>query len=404
MSLGLLSVTPGSPAYAAGFRNIDRLISCNDKPLNDWIDFLYSASGTLITLKYARGPVTRRLTIRRNPGIDWGFTFQGQEPAVCRKKCIFCFVDQLPPNVRQSLQVKDDDIRYSFVHGTYVTLDRNDTEYAIRKHLTPLHISVHATDPLMRGRILGTGREEPVLPMLEKLSTAGIEMETQIVVVPGMNDGKQLDRTLEDLLSIPEVISVGVVPVGLTKYRNGLPKIRRPSEVEALQVVRQCNIWRKKAMKIHADGWVYPSDEFFIMAGLDIPTASYYENCTLRENGIGLLADLIKAKGREFTGNGIICTGTLAAPFLRQLLNGSDYFVTAIENSFLGPEIGVAGLLSGADIVNSVKELPDSYNSVILPSVMFNHEMITLDDLTPGMISQSTGREVLVVKNMEELI
>ncbi len=403
MTLGILSVTPGSPASTAGFRNTDKLVSCNGSPLNDWIDFLYCANGLFITLIYSRGPLIRRLTIRRIPGVDWGFAFQDQEPAVCRKKCIFCFVDQLPANVRPSLQVKDDDIRYSFTQGTYVTLDRDDTEYAIRKHLTPLHISVHATDPSVRGRILGTCREEPVLHMLKNLSKAGIEMETQIVVVPGLNDGEQLDRTLEELLSISGVISAGVVPVGLTKYRNGLPEIRRPSEAEALRVVSQCSMWRRKAMKNRGNAWVYPSDEFFIIAGLDIPPASYYKSCTLRENGIGLLAELLEISEKKFTGRGAVCTGTLAAPFLKRVLNGSDYHVTVVENTFLGPEIGAAGLLSGADIIRSVKELPDSYNSVILPDVMFNHDMLTLDDLTLEEISQSTDRDFLVLRGLEEL-
>ncbi len=402
--LGILSVTPGSPASAAGLRKIDRLVACNGIPLNDWIDFLYSANGLFADLTYTRGPLIRKLTLRRKPGYDWGFTFVGQEPAVCRKKCIFCFVDQLPGGVRQSLLIKDDDIRYSFVQGTYVTLDRDDTEYAIRKHLSPLHISVHSTDPSVRGRILGTGRAEPVMPMLEKLSGAGIEMETQIVIVPGFNDGEQLNRTLEDLLSIPGVISVGVVPVGLTKHRSGLPEIRRPDEAEASHIVNQCSIWRMKAMKTRNKTWVYPSDEFFVMAGLDVPPSHYYESCTLRENGIGLLADLLSNLGKKFTGSGAVCTGTLAAPFLRRVLNGSDYHVTVVENHFLGPDITVAGLLSGADIVRSVKELPDLYNSVILPGVMFNHDMLTLDDLSLDEISRLTGREVLVVKDLEELI
>ena len=245
--LGIRSVTPGSPASAIGLKTIDRLISCNGSPLSDWIDFLYSADGLFIDLVFRRGPIIRRLTVRRNTSVDWGLVFANQEPAVCRKKCIFCFVDQLPLNIRPSLRIKDDDIRYSFVQGTYVTLNNEDTEYAIRKQLTPLHISVHTTDPAIRGIILGTCRDEPVLHMLEELSESGIEMETQIVVVPGFNDGEELDRTLEDLLAIQGVISAGVVPVGLTKYRNGLPLIRRPSAEEALQVVNQCSIWRKKA-------------------------------------------------------------------------------------------------------------------------------------------------------------
>ncbi len=401
--LGILSVAPGSPASTTGFRSIDKLISCNGHPLNDWIDFLYSASGLLLDLVYRRGPVVRKLTIRRNPSIEWGFTFHGQEPAVCRKKCIFCFVDQLPSGLRSSLLVKDDDVRYSFVQGTYVTLDNDDTEYAIRKHLTPLHISVHSTDPAVRGMILGTHREEPVLQMLENLSRAGIEMETQIVVVPGLNDCEELTKTLEDLTAIPGVVSAGVVPVGLTRHRNGLPGLRRPSKTEALHIIDQCSICSRKAIQTRGSRWVYPSDEFFIIAGLDIPPLSFYENCTLRENGIGLLAELLSISGKTFTGNGTVCTGTLAAPYIRHVLGDSNYNVIAVENTFLGPEIGVAGLLSGADIVRSVKMLADSYNSVILPGVMFNHDMLTLDDLSPDEIGKLTGREILVVRDLEEL-
>ncbi|RKZ04544.1 hypothetical protein DRQ25_17035 [Candidatus Fermentibacteria bacterium] len=401
--LGILSIAPGSPASTTGLRSIDKLISCNGNPLNDWIDFLYSARGLFLDLVYRRGPVVRKLTIRRNPSIEWGFTFHGQEPAVCRKKCIFCFVDQLPPGVRSSLLVKDDDVRYSFVQGTYVTLDNDDTEYAIRKHLTPLHISVHSTDPAVRGRILGTRREEPVLQMLENLSRAGIEMETQIVVVPGFNDGEELAETLEDLSAILGVVSAGVVPVGLTRHRNGLPRLRRPSKTEAIHIIDQCSVCSRKTMQTRGSRWVYPSDEFFIIAGLDIPPLSFYENCTLRENGIGLLAELFSISGKKFTGNGTVCTGTLAAPYIRHVLEDSTYNVIAVENTLLGSEIGAAGLLSGADIVRSVKMHADSYNSVILPGVMFNHDMLTLDDLSPDEISKLTGREILVIRNLEEL-
>lgn len=401
--LDILSINPGSPASAAGFRNIDRLVSCNGNPLNDWIDFLYNANSLYIDLIYKRGSVIRTITIRRTRSVEWGFVFHGQEPAVCRKKCIFCFVDQLPQGVRPSLLVKDDDVRYSFVQGTYVTLDRDDKEFAIRKHLTPLHISVHSTDPSVRGMMLGTRREEPVLQMLKELSDAGIEMETQIVVVPGLNDGKELDRTLEDLLSIRSVVSAGVVPVGITKYRRGLYDLRPPSRAEALQVVDQCGIWGRKALITRGDRWVYPSDEFFILAGLDIPPASYYETCTLRQNGIGLLAELHHLSEKEFRGHGTVCTGTLAAPFLKRIFRRSCYDVIAVENTFLGSRIGAAGLLSGADIVRSVKMLPHSYNSVILPGIMFNHDMLTLDDFTPVEIGRLIDKEVLVINDLEEL-
>jgi len=245
---------------------------------------------------------------------------------------------------------------------------------------------------------------EPVVPLLAKLSDAGIELETQIVIVPGMNDGDRLDQTLEELLSIPAVISAGVVPVGLTKYRERLPQIRRSSPAESKIIVHQCAQWRKKAIRSRGTPWVYPSDEFFITAGLDIPPSSYYKDCTLRENGIGLIADILRLEGREFNGRGAVLSGILAAPFLKRILEGSEYLVTAVENSFLGNDISVAGLLSGADVIYAAGTLPDSYNRVILPAVMFNHDMLTLDDLDPDKISMSTGREIIIARRLEELI
>jgi len=402
--LEIQSIIPSTPASAAGFKKTDKLISSNGCILHDWFDFVLSATGTSMILEYRRGLLNRTHVMRRNPDAEWGFAFKGQKPAACRKKCVFCFVDQLPPGVRTSLTLKDDDVRYSFLQGTYITLSEDDAEYAISKRLSPLHISVHSTDPSLRGIILGTGRMEPVVPLLAKLSDAGIELETQIVIVPGMNDGDRLDQTLEELLSIPAVISAGVVPVGLTKYRERLPQIRRSSPAESKIIVHQCAQWRKKAIRSRGTPWVYPSDEFFITAGLDIPPSSYYKDCTLRENGIGLIADILRLEGREFNGRGAVLSGILAAPFLKRILEGSEYLVTAVENSFLGNDISVAGLLSGADVIYAAGTLPDSYNRVILPAVMFNHDMLTLDDLDPDKISMSTGREIIIARRLEELI
>jgi NifB/MoaA-like Fe-S oxidoreductase len=402
--LAILSVLPDSPASAAGFKQTDVLLSCNGKPLDDWIDFLYSAGGLYANIQYSRGGLVRKRTLRRMSGVNWGFLFHGQSPSPCRKKCIFCFVDQLPKNVRQSLRVKDDDVRHSFVHGTYITLNREDTDYAIRKKISPIHISVHSTDPGIRGRILGTGRPEPVLPMLRELSDAGIRTETQIVIVPGLNDAEDLDSSLGDLIEIDGVISIGVVPVGLTKFRDGLPAIRRPDRSESQAILDQCSIWRKRAECIRGSELVFPSDEFFVMADRKIPPREYYRNCTLKENGIGMLSDLLQYEGSTWSGRGAICTGTLAAPFLRRVLLNSNYRVIPVENSFLGPKITVAGLLSGRDIIRSVEMLPDSYNRVVLTDVMFNNEMLTLDDLTAEDIGRSTGREIVVARSLEELI
>ncbi|MFO8183982.1 MAG: DUF512 domain-containing protein [Candidatus Aegiribacteria sp.] len=401
--LRIESVGSPSPASAAGLRRTDILISCNGHPVDDFIDFLFAADGTFASIEYTRAATTRNIRLRRLPGSHWGLTFRGQTPRVCGKKCVFCFVDQLPPGVRPSLRVKDDDIRYSFLQGTYVTLSEEDVAFAVKRRLSPVHVSVHATDPRLRGRILGTGRDQPVMDWLNTLSRAGIEIETQVVAVPGLNDGHHLERTAEDLLSVEGVRSVGVVPAGLTRFREGLPEVRRPTAGEAADIIDICHRFRARAAGRGRGGWIYPSDELFLLAGRNIPPSEYYRGCTLRENGIGMLSELPSSGSRSYRGGGIVCTGSLAAPFIRRALSGSDYLVKAVENRFLGEQVGVAGLISGSDVARTVSGLSTSYNRLILPSVMFNHEMITIDDQTPGHIERATGMKVVVAGKLEEL-
>lgn len=401
--LHIASVGSPSPASAAGLRRTDIVVSCNGRPVDDFMDFLFAADGTFARIEYIRATTRGRTRLRRLPGTDWGLTFRGQEPVVCRKKCVFCFVDQLPPGVRPSLQVKDDDIRYSFLQGTYVTLSEEDVAFAVKRRLSPIHVSVHATDPRLRGRILGTGGDQPVMDWLKTLSGEGIEIETQIVAVPGLNDGHHLERTVEDLLTLEGVISVGVVPVGLTRFRDGLPALRRPTSGEAADIIDICHRFRAEASRNGRGGWIYPSDELFLLAGRNIPPSAYYSGCTLRENGIGMLSELPSPGSREYRGRGVLCTGTLAAPFIRRALHGSDYLVKPVENRFLGEQVGVAGLISGSDAVRTVSGLSTSYNRLILPSVMFNHEMITIDDRTPVHIERATGMKVTVAGKLEEL-
>ena len=402
--LRIRSINPGSPASRTGLKKTDILIECNGEQLDDWFDFVYNANETLIKIKYRRGIQTRNMTIRRVPGIEWGFEFEGQSPRICRRKCIFCFIDQLPPGIRHSLLIKDDDIRYSFLHGTYVTLDQNDVNIAIKKNLSSVHVSVHATDPVLRGRLLGTGKEEPIIPFLETLSNAGISVETQIVIVPEWNNGMLLEQTLRDLLDIPSVTSVGVVPVGITSFRDGLQDIRRPTAAEAAEIISQCDNWRRKALRTRGTPWVYPADELFSLSGKDIPDPAYYEECTLRENGIGLLSNLLEYENRDFSGGGLICTGTLAAPFMKRVLAGSEYQILVVNNTFFGPEVGVSGLLAGNDIVKSIRAKNISSDPVFLPRSMFNHDMLTLDDLSPFDIEQLTGREIKIACGVEDLI
>lgn len=401
--LRIRSIHVPSPASSAGLRRTDLLLSCDGHTLDDWMDFYFHGSGHVIQLLFRRGGIQRRAVLRRGPGRDWGISFHGQEPRRCCRKCIFCFVDQLPEGVRPSLQVKDDDVRYSFISGTYVTLHPGDVEFALSRRLTPIHISVHATDPAVRGRLLGTGREEPVMESLRELSAGGIEMETQIVVVPGFNDGAVLEETLRDLFSVNGVSSVGVVPVGLTAFRDGLPELRRPDRQEADRVIELIGYWRGTAARNGRGNWAYPSDEFFLIAGRAVPGPDYYDGCTLRENGIGMLAELSRLRGRRWRGEGLVITGELAAPFLGELLDGSGYGVAAVRNDFFGTSVGAAGLIAGRDAAATALGYRGSYNRMILPSVMFNHDMLTLDGMTPEETGLPAGMEVVVMDRLEEL-
>jgi putative radical SAM enzyme (TIGR03279 family) len=373
----------------------DFVVSCDGEPIDDWIDFARAASGMGLELTYRRGTVSRRVRLRRAAGRGWGISLEGSAPRPCRNRCVFCFMDQMPPGLRPSLYLKDDDVRHSFVHGSYVTLDDSQVEFALSRRLSPIHVSVHSTDPGMRGALLGLGRPAPILPSLEELRRGGVEAEVQIVVVPGWNDGRALSSTLSDLREEPCVISVGVVPVGLTRHRQGLPLLRRPTREEASDCISICSAFREESAERSGDPWAWPADEMFLLAGIPLPPASWYEGCTLQANGIGLLSAMMAIEGREFRGAGTVVTGALAAPFFRRLLSGSGYEVAEAPNSMFGEEVGVAGLLSGADVIRA-SALSRGDGPLFLPATMFSSSGVTLDDLTPEMLAGETGRDVRV--------
>jgi NifB/MoaA-like Fe-S oxidoreductase len=394
-----------SPASRAGLRKHDELLTCQGYPVDDWIDFAFRAHGSRILVECSRGGRIRRTELTRSPGSNWGMSFVGQSPRSCRRHCVFCFVDQNPPGVRDTLRVKDDDVRYSFYQGTFVTLGPGDIRLAMEKRLSPIHVSVHSTDPDTRGRLLGMRGPEPILPQLMELSDAGISIEAQVVIVPGWNDGCILRATLDDLSGVPGVASVGVVPVGLTSHRAGLAPISRPSREQADEAVSTCESFRERVMAARGTYFVFPSDELMVLAGREIPGVDYYEGCGMKADGIGMLAGLMTHQGRIFHGEGEVCTGSVAAPFMRKVLAGSNYGVLEVVNGFFGPDVGVSGLLSGEDIVATARKsgASDGFLPLVLPAVMFNHDGVTVDDMTPETISRAAGRPVKVAGGIEEL-
>ncbi|MFO7949636.1 MAG: DUF512 domain-containing protein [Candidatus Fermentibacteraceae bacterium] len=402
--LTVTAVEPAGAASRAGIRAGDRLASLDGNPVTDMLD-LASGGSLLCRAEYVRGGARRYAVLRRNPtDTGWGLHVEGEGPRRCRNRCVFCFVDQNPPGVRPGLRVRDDDMRHSFLHGTYVTLDDGQVELALDRGLSPVYVSVHTTDPVLRGRLLGRNAPAPVVPGLERLREGGIEVRGQVVVVPGLNDGRPLQRTLSKLREDRLVSDLGVVPVGLTDHRCGLPRLRRPTAKEAAELVETCLEAGRRAIDAGLGRWVWPADELLLMAGVEVPDPDFYEGCHLRENGIGMLASLA-AQPLSPSGSGIVVTGALAAPYLRRLLAGSGYGVAAAPNGFFGPMVGVAGLLSGADAVSAIRRLVNAGEAgpFFLPSVMFNCDSLTLDDLTLPEITRAAGAEVLATGSLEEL-
>ncbi len=400
----ILRVQPVSPASRAGLRPGDRLISCNNSQVRDWVDLLATSSGSAVSLYFSRGPLRRRINLKRRPGVQWGIELEGSQARKCGNRCIFCFVDQQPPGLRKSLLLKDDDVRYSFLKGTYITLTPRQTDEAVARGFSSLHVSVQTTDPVLRGKMLGLPGPVEILPQIDILAESGIEIQAQIVEVPGWNDDRRLENTIADLFDCPNVKILGIVPVGLTKWRKDLEPLARPGREQAERTLMLIEKWQRKALEEKGTPWVYPADEYYAITEKKIPPVSFYNDCSLTANGIGLLAEMISdCRSRKFSGSGMIITGTMAAPFIRKTVTGSDYRVIPVENTLMGSLVSVAGLLSGEDVLNAAKQHHARGETVFLPSVMFNHNGVTLDEYALNTIREITGAKVTSLSSIGEL-
>jgi len=422
------SVRRGSPAEKAGLLPGDELLSVNGHRLRDLIDYrFYSAEEDLQIVIRREGEVfTRRLW--RGYGEELGLDFQEvvfDGLRRCRNRCSFCFVDQLPPRMRSSLYIKDDDYRYSFLWGNFITLSNwseEDWERVGEQRLSPLYVSVHATDLELRRKIFGNPQLPDIREQLHRLSDLGIQVHAQIVLVPGLND-LHLERTVSDLAGFfPTVQSIGVVPVGLTRYhRAGLRGVT-PQEARAL--VKQVSLWSGGFRGRHGRSLVYLADEFYILAGLLPPPAEEYDGFPQLENGIGLVRRLLdegeaikKAKPLAAKGRKSLACGTLIAPLLEEMANeislqdpvgsallSTQIEVIPIENRFFGPTITVSGLLTGKDVIAALQG-QDLGEMVYLPRSMFDASgEITLDGMRVQDMEAALGVKVTMAETMEEVL
>jgi putative radical SAM enzyme (TIGR03279 family) len=413
------SVRRASAAAAAGLGPGDRLLSINGQPLRDAIDFQFHGGDEILDLEVDRPAGRRRVTLVRGVG-ELGLTLEAPRPAeiaTCANKCVFCFIHQLPPGLRRSLYVKDDDFRLSFLHGNYITLSDLDEAALgriVAQRLSPLYVSVHATDPALRHALLGRPRHSAeILPRMERLARAGIRMHAQIVLCPDWNDGAALERTVFELAPLaPQVATVAIVPVGLTRHRARLPALRTLRDDEARALIDTVTGWQERFRTALGARFVFLGDEVYVQAGAAIPPAAAYEGFPIAEDGVGLVRRFEDAVARSAarrrrwsTGGPVtVVTGEMYGPRLRALLaplarHGVAARAVPVPNDFFGRGVAVAGLLTGRDIQRHLALQGDLGEAVLIPAVAVRDgEGIFLDDTTPGELAQALGVPVRIVE------
>ena len=417
MSVVITSVTPGSPAAKAGVKAGETLEAINGHEINDALDYGFYCYER--TLKLDLGSRTVKVR-KRDDYDDIGLNFETylmDKKHSCRNRCVFCFIDQLPPGMRETLYFKDDDSRLSFLQGSYITLTNmtdSDIERIIKMKLN-VNVSVHTTDPELRKKMLCNRFAGDVLKYIGQMAEGGITMNCQIVLCRGWNDGEQLRRTLNDLTALyPSVQSIAVVPFGATKYRTGLPQIALHDKSSAGEAVDIIESFGEKMLAEYGERVVYPADELFITAERELPPAGYYGSFDQYENGVGMwsylrdgfMEELGEREPDTIPRSVTIATGALAAPLMRVLsdklserFTGCRVNVYAISNSFFGETVTVAGLVTGSDLMSQLPASPGQLGErVLIPKAMLKaDEDIFLDNITLDSVSEKLGVPVIPV-------
>ena len=416
----IVSVTPDSPADGKILPG-EFLVAINGTPIGDVLDYqFYSYDTTLSVTTKIREGQWKLVSIQKDAGEDLGLVFSSylmDKPRNCANRCIFCFIDQLPPGLRDSLYFKDDDIRLSFLTGNYISLTNlTDAELQriIRLKISPINISVHATDPGVRTTMLGNLRAGRCMAIMELLRDAGITMNAQIVLCPGVNDGTVLSETMVDLASLwPALQSVSVVPVGLTRHRTDLYPLKPYTRALARVIIGQIETFAARCLRGYGRRMFYCGDEFYLKAGYPLPPEDDYEGYPQLENGVGLLrsfeteflADLAGTETlKPLPSPCSIATGSAAAPFLQDLLATAaekygkiEAAVHAVQNDFLGSTVTVAGLITGRDLAAQLRDR-DLGARLLIPKSMLRHgEGVFLDDMTVETLAETLGVTVIPV-------
>ena len=405
------SVSRASVAEGAGLAAGDRILSVSGETVSDLLDLHFLTSRNRFLLRWATPGGEERKKIIRTAGRPFGVFPEPVRVRRCRNRCIFCFVHQLPKGMRKSLYIKDEDVRLSFLHGQYVTfsdISEEEIRKIIRYRLSPLYVSIHTTDAPLRRRMLGNPRAADVMEVMRRLVSAGIVLHGQIVVCPGINDGEELARSLETLAGLrPGLLSVAVVPVGLTAHRAGLPPLRAVTREEAKATLSLLARLRRRLGDREGEPFAVAADEYYLLAGKAIPGRRAYGSFSQIGNGVGLLRKFLdesralfrRKRWKRSDAGGTVITGFSSHPYVIGFLADfsrrarAPFVPLAVPNRLMGKSVTVTGLLGGNDILHALKG--KRVSRIYLPSVCLRDAGdLFLDNLSPADIARETGAEV----------
>lgn len=419
MALQVQQIAEGSVAEQLGLRSGCSLVSIDGNPLHDALDYQFYTASEHFILTVCEEGTQRQIEVNKAEYEPFGCDFKtylGDAKHSCDNHCMFCFIDQLPPGMRAPLYFKDDDERLSFLYGNYITmtnLSDEEVERIVKMHISPIFISVHTTNPALRVRMMANKRAAETLRYLDVFAKGGIEMNCQIVLCRGINDGAELRRTLDDLLALrPQVGSIAVVPAGVTAYRDKLFKLEAYDAETAAAQLDIMEAYSRRCRDEYGRSIVYPSDEWYLTAGRTIPPTEFYDEFAQLEDGVGMwrryhdtfLAELARPRRLVIPRKLDVVTGTLAAPLIdemarrvRQQYPGVQVFVHPIENRFFGGNVSVAGLVTATDIIDQCRGKLRS-RVLAVPQVMLQDEGDRfLDDMTLPQLGEALGCQVVSI-------
>ena len=422
---GLISaVRRNTIAEELGIKPGEKLIAVNGTSPTDIIELSYLVAEEKIDLSIeSQDGELRHVIVEKQPDEDLGIEFDSavfDGVRYCHNKCVFCFVDQMIPGMRNTLYDRDDDFRLSFLYGNFLTLTNMkecDYERIIKTHMSPLYVSIHATDSDVRRNMMKNKNAGNILDDLQRLIDNGITIHTQVVLCPGFNDGEILEKTFKDLVALaPMVETMAVVPVGLTKNREGLPEVRLFTSIECKNIILQVEKWQNECREKFGKSFIYLGDEFYINAGINLPAAERYDGFPQIENGIGLSRNFLDEwanssaapAGCDRIENALVPVGESAYKLLKPLFDDynnkykTGHTLVAVTNHFFGKTINVTGLLTASDILSAVSGFAD-FNRIILPQVVLNKDLLFLDDISLADFKKLYKGKVECAQNAKEL-